>query len=224
MQGVCPEWKAMSRTVQWRKQYRDLHLPLPLPGICPVTQAALLKPPFTPSRQHPASKALSPDSRRGCTKAKRTWVRALEPNSPGWSPSSGPYSVPYKLWHIFVSVHCPLRRMPRTSPLHDTLSDVRGFSFPSLRKLLWSQTARVQILVPLNKFNFFGPQFPSLKMESAKYRCFSHWVVLISELTHTNHLYLVLNSTDHLGFCFCVIRTRFFLVSFPELKQLLQAL
>lgn len=44
---------AMNGTVQRRKHHWDSHLPLPLPGICLVTQAGLLKPPFTPSGQHP---------------------------------------------------------------------------------------------------------------------------------------------------------------------------
>lgn len=153
-------------------------------SICPVTQTGLLSLPLLPQDN-------IPDSRRGCTKAKRTWVRALEPNGPGWSPNSCLFQT---IWHSFVSVHCPVHGMPLISPLYDAHSGIRGFSFPLLRKFLWSQTARVQILVPLKQpyLTSLGLAFPILKWEVQSTFLIGLFLG-VSELTLTNHLYLVLN-------------------------------
>lgn len=69
-----------------------------------------------------------------------------------------------------------------------------GFSFPSLRKFLWSQTARVQILVPLKQpyLTSLGLPFPILKWEVQSTFLIGLFL-RVSELTLTNHLYLVLN-------------------------------
>ena len=66
------------------------HLPLPLPGLCSHT-GRLTNAPFPPSGQHSAPDAQIPDSRHGYPMAQRTWRRALELDSPGWSSTSVPY-------------------------------------------------------------------------------------------------------------------------------------
>lgn len=85
--------------------------------------------------------------------------------------------------------------MSLISPLYDTPSGIRGFSFSSLRKFLWSQTiTRVQILVPLKQpyLTSLGLPFPILKWEVQSTFLIGLFLG-VSELTLTDHLYVVLN-------------------------------